>query len=159
MDLLDRMLEHDRWGTTTLLDACRPLTDAQLDQSFDIGHQTLRATFVHLIENIEGWTALMIRRPPEASDRDHSVASLAEWFAQVFDTFAAFARRMRDEQQFDETLTDFYGEHPTFGSAILHVMVHDAEHRSEIVHILNRLGLPEVPEVDLALWDLQRQRD
>jgi uncharacterized damage-inducible protein DinB len=158
MDLLDRLLEHDRWSTTTLLDACRSLSDAQLDQSFDIGHQTLRATFVHLIDNIEGWTALMIRRPPEASDRDHSIASLSAWHEQVFDTFAAFARRKQAERQLEETFTDFFGEHPTFGGAILHVILHDAEHRSEIVHILNRLGLPQVPEVDLALWDLQRQQ-
>ena len=42
-----------------LLDLSRGLTDAQFDQAFDIGHQTLRATFVHMIFNVEFWTALM----------------------------------------------------------------------------------------------------
>ena len=43
MDLLDRLLEHDRWATDQLLELCRGLTDAQLDQPFDIGHRTVRA--------------------------------------------------------------------------------------------------------------------
>jgi hypothetical protein len=43
----------------------------------------------------------------------------------------------------------------TFGGAIIHVVLHNAEHRSEAVHILLRLGVPEVPEVDHGLWDLE----
>ncbi len=37
MDLLDRLLAHDHWATARLLDLSRGLTDAQLDQPFDIG--------------------------------------------------------------------------------------------------------------------------
>ena len=44
MDLLDRLLDHDHWATTQLLDVSRNLTDAQLDQEFDIGHRSLRGT-------------------------------------------------------------------------------------------------------------------
>ena len=49
MDLLDRLLEHDHWATAQLLDLSRHLSDAQLDQEFDIGHRTLRDTFEHMI--------------------------------------------------------------------------------------------------------------
>src|SRR5215211_3216664 len=59
MDLIDSLLEYDRWATTTLLDVCRGLSDVQLDQPFDIGHQTLRATFVHNIATIEFWSGFM----------------------------------------------------------------------------------------------------
>ena len=45
MDLLDRLLKHDRWATDQLLEVSRGLSDAQLDQAFDIGHRTLRETF------------------------------------------------------------------------------------------------------------------
>jgi len=52
MDLLDRLLGHDQWATDQLLELSRNLTDEQLDQSFDIGHRTLRATFEHMIFNV-----------------------------------------------------------------------------------------------------------
>jgi hypothetical protein len=45
MELLDRLLEHDRWATAQLQELSRVLTDTQLDQPFDIGHQTVRVTF------------------------------------------------------------------------------------------------------------------
>ena len=63
MDLLDRLLEHDQWATTRLLDLSRGLTEAQLDQEFEIGHRTLRETFEHIIVNIGFWTALMTDQP------------------------------------------------------------------------------------------------
>src|SRR5688572_16657515 len=49
MDLLDRLLGHDHWTTARLLELSRDLTDAHLDQPIDIGHQTLRETFDHMI--------------------------------------------------------------------------------------------------------------
>ena len=52
MDLLDRLLGHDHWATTQLLELSRGLTDEQLDRDFDIGHRTVRETFDHLIYNI-----------------------------------------------------------------------------------------------------------
>jgi hypothetical protein len=45
----------------------------------------------------------------------------------------------------------------TYGGAILHVILHDAEHRSEVVHILSRLEVSEIPEVDHGLWDFVRR--
>ena len=40
MDLLDRLLDHDRWATTQLLERSRGLNDVQLDQEFDIDRTT-----------------------------------------------------------------------------------------------------------------------
>jgi hypothetical protein len=51
MDILERMLGHDAWTTHHLLERCGEPTDLQLDQQFDIGHGSLRATFEHLIGN------------------------------------------------------------------------------------------------------------
>jgi hypothetical protein len=62
-DLLDRLLGHDAWTTQQVLAAAAGLTDAQLDQDFDIGHRTVRATLAHLIGNVEVWTDLMAERP------------------------------------------------------------------------------------------------
>jgi uncharacterized damage-inducible protein DinB len=59
MDLLDRLIGHDAWTTRQLLLRCRPLSDEQLDQEFDIGHRTVRATLTHIIRNVEVWSQLM----------------------------------------------------------------------------------------------------
>jgi uncharacterized damage-inducible protein DinB len=155
MDLLDRLLEHDRWATGQLLELSRSLTDAQLDQEFDIGHRTLRATLEHIIVNIDFWTALMTERPVDARQDDRSLVALSERYERYYATFATLARQLRDEQRLDDTFTDHYAARKSFGGTILHVVLHNAEHRTEAVHIFERLGLPNVPEVDHGLWDYE----
>jgi len=154
MDLLDRLLEHDHWATARLLVSSRALTDAQLDQPFDIGHRTLRETFEHMIFYVDFWTALMAGQPGSDQRVDHAVAALSERHERSYAAFASFARRVWGEQRLDETFVDHFGERMTFGGAIVHVVLHNAEHRTEAVHILVRLGAPDLPEVDHGLWDL-----
>ena len=157
MDLLERLLVHDEWATTQILEMSRSLTDERLDQPFDIGHGTLRETFEHMIVNVDGWMARMIGRPPEDRGDDRSLAALTAWHERAYATFAAFARQRRDAGDMETTFADPFGGDMTYGGAILHVILHNAEHRTELVHILTRLGLPEVPEVDHGLWDYVRR--
>jgi uncharacterized damage-inducible protein DinB len=155
MDLLDRLLEHDRWATPQLLELSRGLTDAQLDQEFDIGHRSLRATFEHMIVNVAFWTGLMTGQPVDAPPDDRSLAALFERHERFYATFASLARRLRDEQLLDDTFIDHYAARKSFGGTILHVVLHNAEHRTEALHILERLGVPDLPEVDHGLWDYE----
>jgi uncharacterized damage-inducible protein DinB len=157
MDLLDRLLDHDRWATTQLLDSSRSLTDAQLDREFEIGFRTLRATFDHMVLNVDFWTGLMVGRPIAYRRDASSVGALIEDHERSYSTFATYARRARDERRLDETFVDHYEAPMTFGGAILHVILHNDEHRTEATHILQRLGVPEVPEVDHGLWDFRRR--
>ncbi len=99
MDLLDRLLEHDCWATTQLLELCRGLTDAQLDQEFDIGHGSARTTFEHIIVNIAFWTRLMTGQPLDEERDQRSLAALFDRHERSYATFASLARRLRDEQR------------------------------------------------------------
>jgi uncharacterized damage-inducible protein DinB len=158
MDLIDRMLEHDRWATNTLLEVCRGLTDDQLDQPLDIGHRTLRATFAHFVINIEFWTGLMIGRPVEyAPPNDASIAELFDRHKRAYDAFADLSRRLRDEGRLEETYVDHYEVRKSMAGTILHVVLHNEGHRTEALHILARLGVPDLPEVDHGLWDYLQQ--
>jgi uncharacterized damage-inducible protein DinB len=158
MDLLDRLLEHDRWGTSQILKVCATLTDAQLDQEFDIGHRTLRVTIDHLISTIEGWTALMVRIPPPEHPDNLTIAMQADRHDRAYAAFADLARRVMDEDRMEDMFADFYGVQQTFGAAIVQVILHNEGHRNEAVHILTRLGLPaETLEFDHALWDFVRR--
>jgi uncharacterized damage-inducible protein DinB len=172
MDLIDRTLGYDRWATMQLLELSRGLTDEQLDRDFDIGHRTLRETFDHLIYNVGFWTAVATGQPldPFRPDLqyDRSMPALIERYEQVHESFSTLARRMRDEQRLEDTFVDHFGGSPTFGGLILHLTVHHAEHRGEALHILQRLGIANLPEIDPALWDqtvqvalsrIQQERD
>jgi uncharacterized damage-inducible protein DinB len=159
MDLLDRLLEHDRWATTQLLELCRGLTDAQLDQEFDIGHRTVRETLDHQIPNLAFWTGLMTGQPVEHQRGPSSLETLMADHERAYAAFARLARQVRDAGRLDDTFRDPYGYPMTYGGAILMVFLHNEAHRSEVVHIFARLGVPELAqvEVDHGLWDFKRR--
>lgn len=157
MDLLDRMLGHDRWATTQLLELCAPLTDAQLDQEFDIGHRTLRETLDHMIYVINFWTGWMTGTPVE-HDRttlqyDRSIAALTERHERYQTAFAELARRIQAEQRLDDTFIDHYDVRQSLGATILQVVHHNAQHRSEVRHMLVRLGLTNLWDYDPQEWE------
>lgn len=162
MDLLDRMLGHDHWATTRLLELSRDLTDAQLDQPFDIGHKTLRETLDHMIYVIDFWAGWMAGRPVE-HDRttlqyDRSITALQERHERYQATFASVARQMQDEQRLDDTFIDHYGYRQSIGATILQLMYHNAQHRSDARHMLERLGVPELWDYDPQEWEHATKR-
>ena len=160
MDLLDRLLGHDAWTTAQFLALSRGLTEEQLDLPFDMGHQTLRATFEHMSSVVEFWTALMTGQPVNDQPDDRALAALIDRHERAFATFATLARRVRDEQRLDDTFADPDDDaiRLTFGSAIIHVILHNAQHRSEALHMLERLGVPDLPEANPLEWELLTQQ-
>jgi uncharacterized damage-inducible protein DinB len=159
MDLLDLMLDHDHWATRQLLDACSGLTEEQLDAEFNVGHRTLRETFGHMIFNIPFWTAFLNGQSTDgviSTDNqpdDRSRSALIEHHEKSYPLFALAARQLRDTGRLGETFTDHWNVRHSFGGTILMVIEHNEGHRFEVQHILHRLGLKNVPEVDLGVWD------
>jgi uncharacterized damage-inducible protein DinB len=159
MALLDLLLDHDHWATRQLLDASSGLTDAQLDQPFDIGHRTLRETFGHMIFNVPFWTTFLTGAPADrafsadAQPADRSLTALIEAHERSYSAFASVARRLRDEERLDAIFVDHYGVRKSFGGTLLMVVEHNVEHRAEVLHILQRLDVPNLPEVDLGVWE------
>ena len=153
MDLLDRMLGYGGWTTGQALEACRGLTDAQLDQPFDIGHGTLRGTLVHVIGAVAYWTGQMTGEAPAPPPAEASIDALVAWHRQVHAAFAVAARRARDEGRLDETFLDRYDYPQSRGGTILQVAWHGAQHRAEVRHMLNRLGVEDLPDGDPQEWE------
>jgi uncharacterized damage-inducible protein DinB len=160
MDILERLLAHDAWTTRQVLLLCQGLSDEQLDRDFDIGHRTLRATWAHLIGNLQVWTDLMAEREvPRTGQAPTWAASpatlLAAWEAAMAD-FTALARDLAAAGRLDDSYTDTLDDPPrrkTFGGTIAHLLTHDMHHRGEILHILQRLGVPNLPEGDVLGWE------
>lgn len=162
MDLLDRLLGHDRWTTAQLLERCRELRAEQWTQSVDLGHQTLLETFQHMIGNVRIWTDLMAERSVRHfSDQELATADdlIAVW-QSVYDDFAILAYAVRDQGRWDAIYLDTLDSPPrakSFGGTIGHVITHNMHHRNEIIHMLTRLGLEHVLEGDLLSWEQQVQ--
>jgi len=164
-DLLDRLLGHDAWTTRQLLPLSRGLDDEPLDRPFDIGHGTLRATFRHMIGNMEVWTDLMRERsarpPADPHGAGSSIAGLIVRLDTIAPDFAAPATGIRDAGRWDALWTDLLDEPPqrkAYGGAIGHLIAHSMHHRGELLHILARLGVPDPPEGDLLGWEMRQRR-
>ncbi|MEO8606352.1 MAG: DinB family protein [Chloroflexota bacterium] len=160
MNLLDRLLGHDLATTRELLGLCLPLTDEQMDGDMDAGWRTLRRTFDHMIFNIEVWTDLMMERPVRPTSSEVSVQGLLARLKASYSEFAAFARQIEADGRLDDLWTDMLDKPPTqksFGGGIGHVITHNMHHRAELLHMMQRLGMTNLPEGDLMGWD-QRTR-
>lgn len=160
MDLLDRLLGHDAWTTRRLLLCCEHLTDEQLDREFDIGHRTARATLQHVVFNMEVWSDLMAGRPVQlergARPQDRSVPALIARLDRAASALAGIARSVARRGAWDERWVDVLDEPPaekTYGGGIAHVITHSMHHRAQLLYILRRLGVQDLPEGDVLSWE------
>jgi uncharacterized damage-inducible protein DinB len=162
MDLLDRFLGHDAWTTRSLLMRVRKLSDEQLDREFDMGHRSVRATADHLIFNMEVWSALMARQRPDtsrgSSPDDRTVPALISRLDAAESQLKTIARAVADRGAWDELWIDMMDEPPTrksYGGAIAHVITHSMHHRAQLLWMLKKLGLENLPEGDVLSWEQQ----
>jgi hypothetical protein len=82
-----------------------------------------------------------------------TTARWPRWSTGTSAAFAGAARRLRDEGRLGDTYADHYAVRKSFGGTILMVVEHNEGHRTEVLHILERLGVPDLPEVDLGVWE------
>lgn len=158
MDLLDRLLGHDVWTTRQLLQLCEELTDEQLNRPFDIAHRTVRATFVHIIYNLEAWSDCMHGRPIRAA-RGESIAELTARLDSAADDFGQLARQVAARDGWDERWADpLDGRERSYGGTIAHVITHSMHHRAQLLYMLRRLGVADLPEGDVLSWEHQSPR-
>ncbi len=157
MDIVDRLLGHDAWTTRQLLLRCRELSDAQRDQSFDIGDRSLRQTFEHLIACMESHTDLMLGRTGYESYRnDESIEGMLTRLKIVAQDFAELATRVEREGRAEETCSNSENTKKwPFGSLIAHLLTHNMHHRAQILYIMEQLGLENLIEGDALGWEGQ----
>jgi uncharacterized damage-inducible protein DinB len=160
MDLLDRLLGHDAWTTRQLLLRCRELTEDQLDQDFDIGHRTVRATLLHIIRNMEVWTDLMCGGPIRPGNADPfggaSVDGLLVRLDRAAVDLGRLAREVAADDRWDARWVDVLDDPPvekSYGSAISHVVTHSMHHRAQVLYMFRRLGVMDLPEGDVFSWE------
>jgi uncharacterized damage-inducible protein DinB len=157
MDLLDRLLGHDACTPRKLLLLCQDLSNEQLDREFDIGHRTVRATFLHIIRNMEVWTDLMSGEAVRVSE-GQSVSAMIERLDRATADLACLARAVANRGAWDERFVDSLDNPPakkTYGGGIAHVITHSMHHRAQLLYLLRRLGVERLPEGDVLGWEQQ----
>ncbi len=165
MDLLDRLIGHDAWTTRHLLERCREVSAEGLRRPFEVGHgNTLRGTIAHVVRNVELWTHVLCARPPDLAPppigEEETIDDLIRRFDIASADFAAIARSIRDEGRWDDTYLDTLDNPPRslpFGGTILHLATHGMAHRTDILHMLARLGVPDLIEGDALSWELRHR--
>lgn len=84
---------------------------------------------------------------------DRSIVALTERHERFHATFAAFAGRARDERRLDDTFIDHFAVRQSIGATIIQVLHHNAQHRSELRHMLERLGVTNLWDYDPQEWE------
>jgi uncharacterized damage-inducible protein DinB len=151
---------HDLWATTTLLNACRPLSEQQLDQPFQMGPGSVRRTFLHMISAKLYWTDRLRNHtrqmyPPE-SHRTASIEKITSLNETVSMDFQQLAITLIESKRLNETIfaTPRPGAHPIrIASVLYHVPNHGTHHRAQILNMLRHLGVSPLPAVDVDDWE------
>lgn len=149
---------HDAWTTHQLLTCSKELADEQLDREFDMSHRSVRATFQHLVRNMEVWSDLMAGRPPRAAAGD-SIDELTVRQEKAAGDLAEVARAVAGRDGWDDLWTDWLDTPPTrktYGGALAHVITHSMHHRAQLIYMLRQLGVENLPEGDVLSWEKQR---
>ncbi len=163
MDLstLRECLAHNDWARDRIMAWAADLSAAALDQPFEMGEGSLRATLRHHYGaernwaervNMPGWQAL--RRATELSeiaDLDRWAKELSglrrQWLAGLAP--ADVERSVTYTLSTGRTLTD------RLADILLHVWNHGVHHRAQAVHMLRRVGSPlPPPETDYIFMKL-----
>jgi uncharacterized damage-inducible protein DinB len=153
VDQNERLFQHDRWMTNLMFDAAAKLNDAALDQDFDIGNRTVRITLDHVTVGIEFWTTLMVGDPGRWEPNPSDIETMRARQSAAYDRFEALSRQITADGRLNETFIDPWNYSQSLGSTILHVILHSHVHRSELLHMFQRLGFAEFTQGDPQEWE------
>ena len=164
MDLTDRLVEHDHWHTTRLLEQAAALSSDALDRpvrpglvvhEFEGPEPDVRTMLERIVYTKEVWTAAIGGRdiPPRG---ERSIAALQARLAAVQPQFAALVRRIRDRNEWDDAFVDALCTPPvsfTFGSVIAHILDASVMRRNTVAGALRELGVRDAETRDPIEWE------
>lgn len=160
MNILDRLLNYDRWITGRVLEQCALLSVGQRQRQLDIGWETIQATLVYIVRNMELWSDLLHARTPRHSGDYHEPEPTIEELIVRHDAvsmeIASFARASAQAGNLDGLMLDTLCDPPihyTNGTVLCDIFHENMVHRSEIKHMLKRLGAPPIEGYDPMSWE------
>lgn len=149
---LDHVLSHNTWANGRLLDFCRALDPARLDDQAPGTYGSLYGTLRHLVSGEQWYVQLMtgeligarIRR-----DQKHTLDELAS-------TASAIGARelvIAASDDPDRVIPVDDDDHSTVGTVLAQLVHHGNEHRTQATTILGASGI-EPPEISAWAYGL-----
>jgi uncharacterized damage-inducible protein DinB len=153
-ELTTDFYRQNEWANLTLIDACRPLTDEQLDATAPGTFGSIRDTFRHIVGAEAGYAFRLgnesIRRL-RPDDPWPGFDVIVEMVKANADALAAAADAATDDMIRVGSETEPYDVEPAV--ILVQAFNHSTEHRSQISTILTTLGI-EPPELSGWEWGL-----
>ncbi len=152
-DPVQILLAHNHWATRNVLDACAKLTDAQLDQEFEMGAGSLRATMTHVLGALRGWGDLLAQRDQRERLETQDPLSPVQLLEMLDEVGADILATV--DSPLDEVLTAERGGKSysfTRGAILTHVTTHGMHHRAQVLNMLRHLGVDPVPPSSVMEW-------
>lgn len=152
MDLTERMVEHDNWLTSRLIDAAREIGDDGVDDPVTLTPPTpafaedapsIRAMLDRLVFTKEMWSAA-ISGHEFVRDEDTTLDGLKRRLDEAAAEFAELTRDIRNRGAWDTAFVDATCDPPesfTFGGAIAHALSWDAHRRAIVAAALHDRGV------------------
>jgi uncharacterized damage-inducible protein DinB len=147
---LAEMLRYNQWATRTLIEACRTLSDADLDARMPGISGSVRELLVHIVGAQQ---TFVLRTKGRQHEGELSRASAWPGFDVLLDLatrsgeeLTAIAEGLNTDREVD---LPFLGKVYRFPASffLVHATVHGMEHRSEIKVSLGQRGI-ETPDLD-----------
>ena len=152
--IVSMQLEHNVWATRRVIEACRPLSRQQWDQSFDLGPGSLSATLAHLVEAMAYYADCFAGRAYERRPDFGARASSPDGLLTLLD---------ESGRALDDSIESLVSRHAERGSvawrsapggklpvplALAQVFDHGTHHRAQCLNMLRRLGVEPLPRID-----------
>jgi AraC-like DNA-binding protein len=163
MDFVDRIVEHDIWFTTRLLNRAGDLRPEALDRPVlenwsqrHTGNQTtLRSLLNEMVANKENWSAALNGRPAP-NGQGQGLDEMKRRFETAGKEFVGLVRRIRDRGEWDAGFIDALCDPPesfTYGGMLAHVATFSAFRRTMAVFAFRELGVDDLGLGDPIDWE------
>ncbi len=146
---LGRMFEYNAWANRRVIDACRDLTDAQLDAPGSNTFGSIRNTLLHVIYSQYSFLARLDGRaqdPRSFSPAWPGFDALAVVATETSSALLAAAVALVEDA---DVVLAYMGKTYRYPKSffLTHAVAHGAEHRTQIEMMLTQLGI-EAPNLD-----------
>ena len=143
---LDHVLRHNTWATGALLDFCRTLEPARLDDNARGTYGTLYATLQHLV-GAEQWYVQLLTGDlvgaPIRRDERHTLGELASIAAAIGARELTIVASDDPDRQI--VMDEGKGPRTTVGVILAQLVHHGNEHRTQVTTILGANGIEPPP--------------
>ena len=163
MDLVDRIIGHDIWFTTRLLDRAGELPDEAMDRNVlrgkllwgGDGGASLRDVLNDMVANKENWSAALSGKPAPENGCS-SVDGMKRRYEVAGKEFTRLVKGIRDRGDWDAGFVDALCDPPesfTYGGMLAHVATFSGYRRTLAILAFRELGVDDLGIGDPIEWE------